>query len=97
MKTTRILIVALFITLGIYDVIALEVGGLDATISHFFTSLSPYPLPVFTCGMLFGHFFVRMPSTITPMGEQTIKDLRAEVARLQGLLNQCHVITRPTK
>lgn len=57
MSTTRLICTSLVIAATVYDVIALQIGGVDASISRWFSSFSSYPMPVFGCGYLCGHFF----------------------------------------
>jgi len=52
----------------VYDVLAIQCGGTQASISYWFASFSDYPVPVFGCGFLAGHFFGKLTVPVTPAG-----------------------------
>lgn len=57
-STTALVVFALFLTAGLYDLWAVVVGGVDLSISQFVTDhVGNYPFLMFMCGMLVDHFF----------------------------------------
>ncbi len=56
MSRTRIICTSLVIAATVYDVIAIQAGGVDASISRWFAGLTQYPVPCFGMGFLSGHF-----------------------------------------
>lgn len=69
MSRTRLICTSVMIAAVVYDVLAIELGGVDASISHWFASFGSYPVVVFGCGYLCGHFFGLM-SPVKPAGEK---------------------------
>jgi len=62
MSTTRVIILAVFITLGIYDAWVCTAGNTDASISQFIVNMcnvSPFGYGVIC--VLIGHFGFAMP------------------------------------
>ena len=57
MSITRLFCTGVVIAAVIYDVIALQLGGVDVSISRWFSSFSSYPVITFGCGYLAGHWF----------------------------------------
>ena len=57
-STTALVVFALLLAAGLYDLYAVVLGGVDASISQFITdTVGNYPFLMFVCGMLVDHFF----------------------------------------
>jgi len=63
-KYTVIFIICAVLAIAIYDVVAIQNGGIEASISHTFIEWS-YKMPAFTFlfGFVMGHLFWRMGDT----------------------------------
>lgn len=70
MSTTRLICTTVMIAACVYDVIALQFWGVDGSISHWFAALNDYPVPVFTCGFLSGHFIAGRMKPVKPAGDR---------------------------
>lgn len=63
-KWTVIFISAMFVSIAIYDVFALSMGGTEASISHVLIVWSyKYPVLTFAFGFVMGHLFWRVRDT----------------------------------
>lgn len=75
-KYTAIFIVSVIVAIALYDVIAIQGGGTEASISHMLITWSyQYPAMTFLMGFTMGHLFWRMRDTketakLTGQGEQ---------------------------
>jgi hypothetical protein len=57
-STTALVVFSLLLAAGLYDLWAVVIGGVDASISQFVTdTVGNYPFLMFVCGMLVDHFF----------------------------------------
>lgn len=57
---TAFVCTVLVLAVAIYDVVAIQLGGIDASVSVWFNSFARYPAVVFGCGYLAGHWFGMM-------------------------------------
>jgi hypothetical protein len=65
-KTTIIFIVAVGALIGVYDVLAMAKGGIEASISHTIIAWAyDYPVFSFSMGFICGHLFWRLMNTKT--------------------------------
>lgn len=63
-KYTIIFIVATFVAIGAYDIVALSQGGTEASISHTLIVWSyKFPVLTFAFGFVMGHLFWRVRDT----------------------------------
>jgi hypothetical protein len=63
-KTTVIVILTMFFIVAVYDVLAIQGGGVEASISHTMIVWAyHFPLFPFLMGVLTGHLFWRMHDT----------------------------------
>lgn len=72
-KYTFIFIVAVIVSIAVYDTIAISGGGTEASVSHMMIAWSyKYPAFTFLLGFTMGHLFWRMKDTKTT--EQLTKE-----------------------
>lgn len=58
MTMTRLLCTIIVITAAIYDLVAVQIGGVDISISRWFQTVGfAAPFQIFVLGYLAGHFF----------------------------------------
>lgn len=63
-KITAAVTVLTIAALGVYDVVAIQMGGTEASISHMIIMYAyQYPLMPFLTGVVMGHLFWRMKPT----------------------------------
>lgn len=89
MSLTRLVVTTLVIVLGIYDLVMVVTGGVDASVSRYFSGLSTYPGIVFVIGYICGHFFGWMTPTL-PAG------VRARLSRIRKKLYPPQLVTPAT-
>ena len=81
MSLTRLVITATIIMLGIYDLVMVATGGVEASISRYLSSFGSYPFVVFTFGYIMGHVFGWMTPTL-PMGVRVqLENMLAQMNR----------------
>lgn len=57
MSRTRLLMTILVISVAIYDLIVVSLGGVEISVSSWFESFGSYPAIVFGIGFVCGHWF----------------------------------------
>lgn len=74
-KITSLLIIALIAIIAVYDVVAINQGGTEASISHVLRVWShKYPAITFSVGFTCGHLF--WPITLTARLKKLAKGLK---------------------
>ena len=74
MTTTAFVCTCLVIGITIYDVIAVQIGGIDASVSRWMGSWSRIPGVMLGVGFLAGHFWGAMTPKDVPQPEFGILD-----------------------
>ena len=77
MNTTRFVMTATMIGLALYDIVAIQFGGIDASVSQWFAGAGRYPLLLLVIGYLLGHFWgwMQPPPEWQPADRRKLKDI----------------------
>lgn len=79
MKTTDFICTAIIIILAVYDVVAIYLWGIDASISRWMQKTgTTSPFLIFVTGWLCGHWWGNMTPVVVESGKAVFKMMRGE-------------------